>query len=802
MLVSLSWLKEFVPLELSPHEIAEVLTMAGLEVDKVKDTPLKFSGVVCGEVLGTSPHPNADKLTVAQVTDGKEGFQVVCGASNCKTGVKVAFAKIGAKIDLEDGKKLKIKKGKLRDVESFGMLCSEEELGFAESSDRIMHLPSDTPLGIDLTKLYSDTLFEISLTPNLGHCMSMLGIARELAAKLDLKVTIPSVSLKEDSGTSIDSKIKVTIKDPENCPRYTCRLVEGVTIGTSPAWLSSRLEAAGIRSINNIVDISNYVMLELGQPLHAFDYDKIQGKEIIVDSSEKELTMTTLDDEERTVPKGSLLIYDKSSPIAVAGVMGGKGSSTEDSTKNILIESAFFSPQSVRRGSKKLGLRSESSSRFEKGIDYERVTHALDRAAQLMQQVAGGKIVSGMIDEKPAAYEERKLTIRALRTSQILGTSLSLGEIESFLNALSFTTLNQTEGSIEVAIPSYRNDVQGEIDLIEEVARIYGYNNIAQSTPRYATSTLPHDPIFLLENEVRKRCIGAGLQEFLTCDLISPKLSQIGLEASMSSSALIEVMHPSSVDQSILRSSLLPGLLASIKLNQDHKQENISAFEVGRIHFKDDTQFIERSNVAILLTGKTRPHHYESKPKQVDFYDLKGIVENLLESLNLASFTLQASTLTSFHPSKQMTLHSDGQLLGVIGEVHPEHLLTLDLKERVFFAQLDLHDLLSAKKRSTQMTPLPQFPESERDWTISLKKDFSLGAFYEALESFLSKLLKNTTLLDIYESDKIGADRKNVTFRFTYRDDKKTIEYDKVEKEHQRLQQTILNSLKDSALTN
>ncbi len=801
MLVSFSWLKEFIPLVLSAHEVAEILTMSGLEVDKIEPTSFKFSGIVSGEVLSTSPHPNADKLIVAQVSNGKESFQVVCGASNCQAGIKVAFAQIGAKIDLKDGSKLKIKKGKLRDIESFGMLCSEEELGFTESSDGIMILPSDTSLGIDLTEIYSDTLFDISLTPNLGHCMSMLGIARELAAKLELKVTTPSISLKENSESSIDSKIKVTIKDPENCSRYSCRLLEGVSIKTSPTWLSKRLETVGIRSVNNIIDIANYVMIELGQPLHVFDYDKIQGGEIIVDSSKKELTITTLDNEERTIPKGSLIIYDQSSPIAIAGVMGGKNSLTEDHTKSILIESAFFSPSSVRRVSKNLALRSESSSRFEKGIDYEEVTHALDRAAQLIQEMAGGKIALGMIDKKPVAYAGRKLTIRSLRTNQILGTSLSLGEIESLLNALNFTTLNHTEESILVSIPSYRNDVQGEIDLIEEVARLYGYNNIAHSTARYATSTLPHDPIFLLENEVRKRCIGAGLQEFLTCDLISRKLSQIGLETSMSSSALIETMHPSSVDQSILRSSLLPGLLVSVKFNQDHKQEHISAFEIGRIHFKDETQFLERSNLAILLTGNTRPHHYESTPKQVDFYDLKGMIENLLESLNLESFTLQESMLTTFHPSKQMTLHSDGRLLGVIGEVHPEHLLKLDLKKRVFFAQLDLHDLLLSKKRSTQMTSIPQFPESERDWTISLKKDFALGAFYEAINCFPSKLLKNTILLDIYESDQLGADRKNVTFRFTYRDDKKTIGYDQVEKEHQRLKKTICNALQEAILS-
>ncbi|MCK4934803.1 MAG: phenylalanine--tRNA ligase subunit beta, partial [Simkaniaceae bacterium] len=722
MLVSLTWLKEFISFKQSPEEIAALLIDAGLEVDKIERTKLSFSGIVCGKVLNVTPHKDADKLNIAEVTDGSDTYQVVCGASNCQAGIKVAFAKIGACLELKDNKKIKIKKGKLKGIESFGMLCSEEELGLADTSDGIMHLPPDTTLGLDLQELYSDILFEISLTPNLGHCMSILGVARELAAKLECDIKRPTFSLVEDSKNSIEEKISVTIKDTENCNRYCCRILEGVTVAPSPPWLINRLTNAGVRSINNIVDVTNYVMLELGQPLHAFDYDQIEGSKIIIDSSTKETSIVTLDGEERAVPKGTLLLSDAKSPIAIAGIMGSKRASTEDYTQNVLIESAYFSAQSVRKGSKKLSLRSESSSRFEKGVDYHGVQEALDLAVFLMQKVAGGKIVKNKIDQKPTPFEERTLTIRTKKTNQILGTFFTLQEIEYHLNNLNFKSLKKNNDCLTVSIPSYRNDVEAEIDLIEDVARIYGYNNIPKSNPKYSSSKLPSSPIYLLEREVRKRCTSFGLQEFLTCDLISPKLSKIGLETSLASFAQIEVMHPSSIDQSILRSSLLPGLLASIKINQDHKQTDINAFEIGKIHFKNNENFTERMALAIVQCGTTQPYHFQAKEKSADFYGLKGIIENLLHTLNIETFSFKKSSLSSFHPNKQTAIYSGETLIGSMGEIHPEQLLMLDIKKSVFFAQIDLQDLLALKKRSTQMTPLAQFPESDRDWTVSLKK--------------------------------------------------------------------------------
>ncbi len=777
MRVPLSWLKDYVKLDLSNEALANVLTLAGLEVDKVEPTPFPFKGVIVGEVKEAAPHPNADKLKVAQVFDGTETLQVVCGAANCKAGMKVALACVGATLTDKEGNTFKIKKSKLRDVTSQGMLCAEDELGFTEKSAGIMELPGETVVGTDLTDLFGDVIFEISLTPNLGHCMSLLGIAREVAALLDQKTTPPKVELEERGAAGVE----VEIKEAENCYRYSCRRIAGIKVGPSPDWMKVRLENAGIRSINNVVDVTNYVMLELGQPLHAFDGKKIRDQKISVQSTESPITFETLDGEKRKIPAGILMIHDGKGPVAVAGVMGGANSEVSNTTTEVILEAAHFNPSMVRKGAKALGLRSESSARFERGVDFELVTVALDRAASLL-----GGTVSQIVDSVPKGRKRKKIQVGLSRVNALLGTKLSLAEVESFLKRLEMTV--KTEGeTCHVTVPLYRNDIAEEIDLIEEVARIYGYNNIEKRGPRVINSTLPHAPIYLMKKAVREKLIGAGLQEFLTCDLISPELSNLCLEKQLGEKEEIHVLKPSSVDQSILRMSLLPGMLQAVKHNFDRKNHNLSIFEVGRIHFKEGDGFQERLTAAILLTGKRSPHHFESKPGAVDFLDLKGILENLLTAFDVKGAKFEPSRLKSFHPGKQATLSVGNLRLGVLGEIHPGRLERLGIEEQVLFAQIDLHDLMKVRGEDKKMTPLPQFPGSERDWTVTMQRDVPMGSFFEVLKAFPSKLLKEFSLLDLYESEKIGKDRKNVTFRFVYRNDRQTIEQSQVEKEHERL---------------
>lgn len=793
MLVPLSWLQDYIPLSHSPEELAEILTLAGLEVDKVEQTLFSFSNVVVGEVLKVEPHPSADKLKVAQVSDGAETFQVVCGDPSCQAGMRTAFAKLDAYLTDDEGKTFKIKKAKLRDVESFGMLCTEKELGLSDHHETIMQLPKDAPLGTDLREIFGDTIFEISLTPNLGHCMSMLGIARDLAAMIDSKAHRPSFQLEENSHEKTSDALSVEIKAPESCPRYSCRLIRNVKIALSPLWLKKRLEAAGVRSINNIVDVTNYIMLSCGQPMHAFDYEKIGGQKISVQLTEKETTLKTLDGEKRKIPEGILMIYDQTKPIAVAGVMGGAESEVQDQTRHILLEAADFNSSVVRRGSKGLNLRSESSSRFERGIDHEGVTKALDQAAYLIQKVAGGEIAEGMIDVIPKQRKEKKIKCRIHRVNEILGTTLSYSEIESFLHRLEMDVDTTDEEIFEVTIPSYRNDIHQEIDLIEEIARIYGYNNIDKGEGRVINSPIPHTPMYLVEQKMRTLLLREGLQEFLTCDLISPKLSELCLEKGSSDLKAIEVLHPSSVDQSILRTSLLPGLLQAVKHNFDRQTHDISAFEIGRVHFKLEEHFHERTSAALVMTGKRNPHYFEGKGAHVDFFDLKGILENVIVGFGIPMPTFSPSHLKSFHPGKQAALHVGSIRIGVCGEIHPERLETLDIDKPVLFAQLDLHDLFELQGGFTQMAPLPQFPDSDRDLTLTLKKEIPMEKVMKHLREFKSKLLKDFFLLDLYESDKIGADFKNITLRFTYRDDEKTVEQAQVEKEHERLVETLKN---------
>ncbi|NGX51263.1 MAG: hypothetical protein K1060chlam2_01128, partial [Chlamydiae bacterium] len=699
------------------------------------------------------------------------------------------FAQIGATLEGEEGKRIKIKRSKLRDIESFGMLCSKRELGLSDDDETIAHLADDATAGTDLKELFGDTIIELSLTPNLGHCMSMLGIARELAALLDQKVIRSQPELKEGC-----EKIPtvVEIKDGEKCSHYSCRLIRNVKVGPSPDWLRARLENAGVRSINNVVDATNYAMLELGQPLHAFDYSKISGGKIVVQEAESELTFESLDGVKRTIPAGVLMIYDAERPIAVAGVIGGANSEVQEGTSEVLLEAAHFDPSTVRKSSKLLSIRSESSARFERGVDYKMMRRALDLAASLIE----GDLAAGRVDIEARPIKERRINVRTSRVNQILGTELSQSEIESFLERLEMK-VDSIDGTVEVTIPSYRNDIHYEIDLIEEVARIYGYNSIKKREARVVNSSLPHAPIYLLENRVRRQLIGAGLQEFLTCDLISPELAELSLEKSLGEQEEIRVLQPSSVDQSILRSSLLPGMVQAVKYNFDRKNFDISAFEMGRVHFKDGEKYKERATAALLLTGKKRPHHWGVKPLEVDFFDLKGIIENVLEPFQLKELTFKSSSLESFHPGKQAQFYVNDVCLGALGEVHPSRLRLLDIEERVVFAQFDLHDLLEVKGGEKQMTPLPQFPGSERDWTITLKAEVALAQLFEAIDSLPSKLLKEWSLLDLYESEKLGSERKNVTFRFLYRNDRQTVEQPQVDREHERLISEITKKIRD-----
>lgn len=629
-----------------------------------------------------------------------------------------------------------------------------------------------------------DTIFDVSLTPNLGHCMSMLGVARELAAHFEVPFQLPKFSLEEAKEHAIQDAVNVKVENSDACPRYTARVIEGIKVGPSPKWLVDRLEASGLRSINNIVDVTNYVMLELGQPLHAFDLDKIDERTVLVTSTASHQEMHTLDDIQRDLPPDALLICDPKRPLAIGGVMGGNDSAVTDNTTRILLESACFSPQSVRKTSKWLGLRTDSSIRFEKGIDPTMVPFALDRAASLLKQVGGGVIYSGSIDVCAHGLSPRVLACRTTRVNALLGTQLSQSEIVSFLTRLGFELVKEEEDTVHVKVPLYRNDVSVEIDLVEEVARIYGFNNIPQRPEKYATPTIPDAPIYVFEKEIREGLLNEGLGEWITCDLISPKLAALSQEKPDS---LVTVLKPASSDQSVLRPSLLPSMLDVVKHNIDRGTSSLASFEIGRIHYKNKEGFVEESCAAVLLTGESRPYHWHPKPTRFDFFDLKGIVENVLGSLRIEALHFEVSHRPQFHPKRQAAILADQTVIGIIGELHPGTLRQLDIEQRVLFAEINLHLLFKAQKKSAIFEELPLYPASTRDLTVTVQDSITFEELRKTVLECKCPYLESITFLDLYKSEQIGKDRKNVTLRFVYRDRKKTIALETVDKQHQSI---------------
>jgi len=786
MKLPLSLIRSFIHLDLSPAKIAETLTLLGLEVDGIENEHPSFAGVVVGEVVSVTPHPNASKLLVAQVSDGSQTYQVVCGAANCRAGVKTLLARCGALLKEPDGTQKRIEKATLRGVESFGMLCTEKELWVSSLGDGIAELPLEIPAGTDAVSVLWDPVFEISLTPNLGHCMSALGVARELSAALQIPL-LPSQHLPPhaQSRKRIDEKIRVKSPDFSLAPRYMCRLIEGVSIASSPYWLQKQLLACGLEPICNAVDIANYIMMKRGQPLHAFDADRLEGASLSVGSARSKLPFVGLDGVEREAPEGTILISDAQKPVAIAGILGGKNSGVTEDTKNILIEAAIFDPAKIRQTTKKMGLRTESSQRFEKGVDPEGTPDALNDACSLLLELCGGELAAGEVDQKKGPFSPRQILCRTDRVNRLLGTRLSQNEMGQIFHRLGFGSAELEKGKLQVTVPQRRSDIAEEIDLVEEVARIYGYNHIEKRASRAATSHIPHDPAYLFEKEIREKLSGFGLQEFLNSDLIGKKLSELALEWIRPGASLLSAVHAKTEEYSVLRPSLLPGLLQTARLNFNVKNHSFAAFEIGRVHFLQNDQLVEEPMVALLLTGKREPAHWSRKSAAFDLFDLRGYLENLFESLKIAAPSYRPSSHPTFHPGRQANLHCGELLIGSLGEIHPSLLDSSDLKQRILYAEINLHLLMSQPRTHVRMKPLPQFPSSERDLTLSLPPDALIESIYEAIRSIPSLLLEKVELIDLYIPE--TGDSKNATLRFTYRDPLKTISFEEVEAAHLKL---------------
>ena len=807
MKVTLNWLKQYVDFNWSPEELTERLTMLGLEVEGVQKIAAAFDGIVVAQVVTRDKHPHADKLSVCRVNDGAGGRQIVCGAQNFQAGDKVPLILPGASLPLKPGDKepFTIKVGKIRSVESHGMLCSHEELGLDPESighkkeDGLLILRADAPVGQPLAEYLgrrgSDVIYDLEVTPNRPDLNSLIGIAREIAALTGNPLKVPELKLSA-TGEPVANLVAVRIEDATLCPRYTARVLQGVKVGPSPDWLRSTLEKVGLRSISNVVDVTNYVMLETGQPLHAFDYHlvaKASGPEakatVVVRRAAAGEKFLTLDNQERTLTGEMLLIADAQKGIALAGVMGGANTEINDQTVDVLIESAYFQPANIRRTSKTLCLRSESSYRFERGADVGICDWASQRAAQLILETAGGQLARGVVDNYPHPPPARELTLRFASSTELLGIEIPVAEQTSFLTRLGLAIVRQEAAESTFSVPSWRVDLKREVDLIEEVGRLFGVDKIPATPPRGALGTNPFDAVYDQLADARRILTGLGLNEAQGQTLISKD------ECRTQPAEIVTLANPLSSDMDALRPSLLPGLIHSLRHNVARQHEDVALFEVGRVFTAVNGQLKEERRVAIALTGQRALPFWSGveRDAQLDIYDLKGLAEEFIEQFGLrgVAYGKRAESTTLFLESAAITL--GGKLpLGELGQLLPALAKKYNLRDAVFLAEFNLDLLLSKRNPAKAFKALPSFPSSRRDVAMLVPEAVTHDAVLQAVKQSKAANLESVELFDVFRGQGIAAGQKSLAYAFTYRAADKTLTDADVNAAHDK----VLNSLK------
>jgi phenylalanyl-tRNA synthetase beta chain len=820
MNVSYQWLSEYVDVTgFTAEELAEKLTRSGIEVDIVEDRNKGVSNVVVGYVKSREKHPDADKLSVCVIDAGQgEDLQIVCGAKNIDTGQKVPVAMIGAV--LPGG--LEIKRAKLRGVESQGMICSAKELGLndkllpKEIQEGILVLPEDTEIGkfiLDVLAI-NDKVMELDLTPNRSDCLSMIGAAYEIAAILGREVKLPdaeaALQAAGAAGVRAADRISVKITATEQCTHYAARLIEGVRVGTSPLWIQNRLMAAGIRPINNIVDITNFVMLEYGQPLHAFDAEQLNNGHIDVRLAEAGEKLVTLDDVERTLEPHMLLVTDGTKPVAIAGVMGGANSEVTEGTTRILLESAKFAGSSVRRTSRQLGLRSEASLRFEKEVNPESVIPALNRAAALIAQYAGGLVADGIVEAVSGTHKSVSIEIAADRVNNYLGTALSLAEMGQILSRLHFTFEQAGEGKLLVHVPSRRGDITRDVDLIEEVARLFGYDNIPTTLMTGVTTPGSLSKEQAIRRITRNVLTQSGLNEVITYSFTNPRSHGGSAEESSQQSQVdaipglyptakpISLAMPMSEDRSQLRTSLLPHLLDVVSYNRNRTMDDVAIFELGKVFITSEAAITtlpeEKLLLSIVLTGKRRQAHWAQKSEAVDFYDIKGIFDRLVHYLGIKGLTYTSAAPEGFHPGRTAEIHlasAEGtKVIGRIGQLHPTAQLQRDLDD-TYVLEVELSPILEAAGDEIVYKLLPRYPSIGRDIAVVVNSDVPVGLMVQAVSEVAGDLLESIQVFDIYTGERLGANRKSVAIALVYRHAERTLLDEEVTELHAKVVATL-----------
>lgn len=795
MKVSLEWLRQYVETGTDEQALADLLTMAGLEVEAVYDPYRHLSSVVVGRIVSTAPHPNADRLRCCEVDIGSETLTIVCGAPNAEAGMLAPCALAGTV--LPSG--VTVEKTKIRGLQSEGMLCSRAELGLGEDTSGLMRLPDGLAPGTGLSRALDlwDRVFEIGLTPNRPDCLCHIGVAREIAALRGEKLRLPEIPPPENRGRARELT-SVTIENPELCRRYAAQLVFDVTVAASPAWLQRRLRAVGLKPINNIVDITNYVMMETGQPLHAFDFDRLEGHRIVVRTPRDESRFVTLDGKSRTLDAETLLICDGEKPVAIAGVMGGENSEILPGTTRVLIESACFDPVSIRKTAKRLGIATDASYRFERGVDPEGTVCAMNRAARLMAELGNATLVEGIIDAHPRPAAKKVISLSPKRTNRHLGTRLSRKKIAGYLESIGFSVVWAEDGRLAVTPPSFRVDVERPEDLMEEVARLRGYNRIATTFPRLSALPEPPGRALALKERIRDLMEGFGFHEAVTYSFTAESAAdRLGLVGDDPRRDTVSILNPLSEDQGVMRTTLLPGLLQTVQKNIFRQEKNLKIFETGKAFYNATDRELPREveMVTALWTGLRAPLSWHAKPAAADFYDIKGVAESLLAGLGIdgAVFSKMPRQACSYtEPGRTAQVRCGDTFVGLVGEVRSPVLKRFDIRQPVFALEIHLEALLPHVPDVRPFTPIPRFPAATRDITLIVDKNIEGQRILDQIGDRQTGLIEDVLLFDVYSGAPVPEGKKSISIRITYRSHERTLEDADVNALHRQITEGLL----------
>jgi phenylalanyl-tRNA synthetase beta chain len=790
--ISLAWVREFVAVELSATEVADRLTMAGLEVEAMSSHGT-YEHMIAARIVGLEPHPRAEKLSLCTVDLGPEGtLRVVSGASNVEAGLRVAVALPGAV--LADGRV--VEPVEIRGVPSAGVLLSEREVGISDDHSGVMALGADSAPGTSLAAILetADTVLDVAITPNRGDCLSILGIAREIAALTGARLRIPSRRLAEKSPPSAE-RIRVEIQDADLCHRYVARVVSGVKIGPSPLSIRSRLEMLGVRAINNVVDATNYVMLERGQPIHAFDLARLRGAQIVVRRAGEKIVVRMLDDIDRELEPDDLIIADREGPVALAGVMGGLDSAVSAATSDVLLEAAYFTPITVRRTSRRLGLRSESSLRFERGVDIEGVPQAADRAAELLAKVARCQLAAGRVDVYPNPQPAIEVLVRTDRANRLLGMALPVAEIGQSLRRVSAAVKAAGRGGYLCRPPSYRSDLTREADFVEEIARLAGYDRIPTTLPQAALAVAPDRASRRLATRARELLVAQGMNEMICHRFVAADWNRRIAGISPATSAPVLLRNPMNSETSEMRRSLAPNLLMAAARNRRQGEGWIRAFEIGNV-FWSDGEIRERHVVGAVLTGTLPQRGLLREDRTESFYDAKGVVESLVAELRVGGIEWTGRDLPSFlHPGKAAVVRVQGDPLGYVGSLHPQIAKVLDLEPPPWTFELDFEKLESYASRRITFQPLPKYPTVVRDLAIVADERFEAKSVLDTIASCSDLPVESVRLFDLYRGNPLPAGRKSLAYSIAYRARDRTLTDDEVNRLHQSLIERVTREL-------